>query len=232
MRKNLRRDVGKRKRRHPFEPISPTRSLSELKHRDPDGRGSLHQAAIARDDAETIRRLIRLGLRIDSPDKVGNTPLILAALANRPVNVKTLLREGAQANLHNKAGESAITSASAWGYTQVVLELLNSGADIDNADRDGATALMLAANKGPLRLVKVLCDRGANPFSTDGRGHTVMEHALWSGKPRVQEIVKRAQSRWLIAAAKKSDRVRSKTRSPEKGKKRKKDIPKKKRKRK
>ncbi|MEI9813157.1 MAG: ankyrin repeat domain-containing protein [Acidobacteriota bacterium] len=100
--------------------------------------------AAKNDRLEVLDRLVRAGARLDA-DPYRGTPLIWAAVANRPRTVSWLLDRGA--NVNRKATFGGLSHGQ------------------------GITALHLAAQYGHLDIVKLLIQRGADPSIEDDLYH-------------------------------------------------------------
>ena len=79
----------------------------------------LHTAAASGDTAAVLR-LISKGARVNARGFFGRTPLMNAAVCNRPETVKALLERGADASLTDDMGMAAAQAASMNGHIGVV----------------------------------------------------------------------------------------------------------------
>ncbi len=70
-------------------------------------------------DLNKVRKLLDKGANVDTKDKYGHTPVILASMKNYPEIVKVLLEAGVDINAKNKVGCLGIHSDGgktvAWG---------------------------------------------------------------------------------------------------------------------
>ena len=116
----------------------------------------LHSAVIA-NDLEAIKQHIAAGsdLNIKEPSG-GSSPLITAALFNRPDAAGLLLEAGADINLQNNDGSTALITAAFFGRTAIVKQLLENGADKTITNKSGSTAL--ASASAPLEMVQGIYD--------------------------------------------------------------------------
>ena len=78
----------------------------------------LHTAAASGDTAAVLR-LIKKGAKINARGFYGWTPLMNAAVSNRPETVKALLERGADASLTDDMGMTAVQAASRNGHVGV-----------------------------------------------------------------------------------------------------------------
>lgn len=80
-------------------------------------------------DAETVRRILALGVDINAPDAGGSTPLIAACRACQPEMVSLLLEKGADVNAQDKFARTALSIALQWGYPSIAETLELYGAE-------------------------------------------------------------------------------------------------------
>ena len=76
-------------------------------------------------DIETIREMIKGGMRVDTPDSLGRTALHIAVLTNQIETVKVLLELGANPLLHLKDGRNVVHIAAEYGYLELLGVLLD-----------------------------------------------------------------------------------------------------------
>ena len=109
--------------------------------------------------------LMQPQLRIDLPNKAGETALMMAALRDQDTWVAKLLDKGARIDGSTEAGQPGWTAlhyaAAAPGSKALVL-LLARGARIDARSPNGTTPLMMAAQYGSEDAVNALLKQGAD----------------------------------------------------------------------
>ncbi|XP_028039065.1 ankyrin repeat domain-containing protein 29 isoform X2 [Bombyx mandarina] len=121
-----------------------------------------HLAAL-RGDCDRLRQLLDTGkVHIDSRDRDGTTPLILAAAMGHTDCVRELLAQGADPACCRTTGTSALFFAAQGGFLDIARLLLDAGAAIDAPSSDGGTPLFVACQCGHLPVVDELISRGAN----------------------------------------------------------------------
>jgi Ankyrin repeats (3 copies)/MYND finger len=140
-------------------------------------------AAIARSDAETVRRLAKtkrvLNARVDhakDPDDRGRaltlkkwTPLHECVIRQN-ADMMAILLEQEECNVHitDGDGETPLFVASSGDHLPVVRLLLHSGAIVHDEAEDGWNCLMMAARAGSYDVSKELLDNGADPHTGGG----------------------------------------------------------------
>ena len=94
-------------------------SASGTEGRTLKGEQVLHYAVWG-GDRRTVAALIKAGAEINAADRLGITPLMLAAREGKAQVVEALLGAGADAMRRNRMGEDAVSLASQRGHSEVV----------------------------------------------------------------------------------------------------------------
>ena len=118
--------------------------------------------AMARQDKQTVRRLINQGLDVNSRTADGATALQWAAHWDDFEAVDLLLKAGARVNAADDHGVTALSLACENVSVRMVETLLNAGANPNVARSSGVTPLIDAIEVGNVPIVKALLARGAN----------------------------------------------------------------------
>ncbi|WP_170322795.1 ankyrin repeat domain-containing protein [Acrocarpospora macrocephala] len=141
--------------------------------------GSELMAAVAEDDLERARELLRPGMDLN-PAR-GTTPLYEAAVHGNGEMIRLLLEYGADPDLpsHGEDEGLPLCAAACWDHDEAVRALLDGGANPDTAEDGGWTALLWAASLGHLATADVLLDGGATPDA--GCPHTPLTAAARFG---------------------------------------------------
>jgi peptidoglycan/LPS O-acetylase OafA/YrhL len=93
-------------------------------------------------DLEAIERFLASGTAVDDPDpRVGLTPLLWAALADRAEAVELLIRRGADVNFAASDGGTPLHGAAFLGLETTVRTLVENGAEVNPANKMGQTPL-------------------------------------------------------------------------------------------
>jgi ankyrin repeat protein len=128
-----------------------------------DGGTALHWA-VYRDDVGLADVLLRAKANVQAANRVGMTPLAMAALYGRPAMIDRLLKAGADARELGPNGETTLMFAARNGNPAALKLLIEAGADVNARERlRGTTALMWAAEQRHPEAVKVLLAAGADP---------------------------------------------------------------------
>ena len=112
--------------------------------------------AIRSIDYTSINILLSGGLDVDTTDRQGNTPLMVAAEVGNPRILTILLAHHPAINKQNQNGVTALMIAAKTGQYPAVSKLVAHGADISIRDNDGSTAISLASKYGHNRIVSFL----------------------------------------------------------------------------
>ena len=108
-------------------------------------------------------------------NKVGETPLMLAAINNQLELAKVLIENGADVN---KPDWTPLHYAATRGHRDMMRLLLDNDAYIDSESANGTTPLMLAAYSGTPLAVKLLLEEGADPTLVNHGQATALSLAL------------------------------------------------------
>lgn len=108
-----------------------------------------------------LQQFIAHGVRVNSIDKQGKTPLFYAIDGRSSMtlrNLKYLLTHGGHTHIYNYHGQALILYAATRGAISSVRRVLTSSNDLELKDRNGRTALEIAQSKNYKRLEKYLLD--------------------------------------------------------------------------
>ncbi len=117
---------------------------------------------------KSLRMLAQLtGTRVDAPNPLGETALMLAALHGELNAVKLLIARGAEVN---REGWTPLHYAASGGHVEIVRYLLEQSAYIDAQSPNRTTPLMMAARQQHTSTVKLLIEEGADPTPRNEAG--------------------------------------------------------------
>ena len=161
--------------------------------------GGIHAAA-ASGDVDRIAALIGQHPELlESRNRSGETPLLVAAGKLQVEAAASLVNAGADVRAKNRDGAMALhlciragtDDAARDGRTAMVKLLLEHGADVAAVDGQGRTALHFAAIKGRFELLDLLGRSGAVLAAQDQHGRTPLHDAAMHDHVSVIE--------WLVA---------------------------------
>jgi hypothetical protein len=142
--------------------------------------------------ASRIKEVLSEGADINTRDKGGNTPLMLAIWFGNKEAFGILMVEGSNVNLQNAEGWTALHFAATKEDIQFLRELLERGADINAKNKTGNTALMLSAARGFKQHVVALLEAGADVDAKNFRGETALTRARYG---EIAELLKQAKAK-------------------------------------
>jgi hypothetical protein len=140
----------------------------------------LPQAAIG-GDADAVRKLLDLGMPIDTVDSQGCTALLRAAGGGHGAVVELLLARGADPRLAARTGATPLSAAVSMRQVDIVERLLAAGATLEQRLPGDVTVLMLSAALGLPDVCTRLLAAGANINATDAQGLSPLHCAALFG---------------------------------------------------
>ncbi|KPP67806.1 hypothetical protein Z043_113561 [Scleropages formosus] len=146
--------------------VSVTTSSKSLKYcklvrtREPLSGQNLHRAITMNDEEEMKRVLVSGMVNVNVPDKLGFTPLMVAAQKGFYRLVRILLEHGASVNTMNSSGKNSLMLACFAGHLDIVQCLRSAGALWTSVDMGGCTALHWATDGGHLEILSYMIDDG------------------------------------------------------------------------
>ncbi|MDZ4755828.1 MAG: ankyrin repeat domain-containing protein [Phycisphaerae bacterium] len=120
---------------------------------------------------------------IEARDRLGKTPLTLAAEGRDLEIVKLLVERGAKVNTIDLIGGNPVLWAAGLGSPDVVKFLISKGADVNVIDTNGLSPLLWAASIGSAESVEALLQAKARVDVADTMtGDTALMRAVNTGK--------------------------------------------------
>ena len=145
--------------------------------------------AAKKGNLDAVKNFLSKGVKVNTPDPSGATPLSMAALAGEVETAKYLISKGADVNVRHKDGATPLHFAAFFGETEVVELLLDNNAKVNIQNYKGETPLdntsedwskvqfavglvggffkidvdMEAAKSGRIEVVKILREHGGKP---------------------------------------------------------------------
>lgn len=146
--------------------------------------------AAKRMDAESVRKLIRDGADVNTPQVDGTTALHWAAEQDDLKTAELLVKAGANGKAANRYGVTPLFLACTSGSAAMVKLLLRAGADPNERQPGGETALMTCARTGNAEGVKALIAKGGDVNAKEEiRGQTALMWAAAEGHPDVVQTL-------------------------------------------
>ncbi|XP_018413089.1 PREDICTED: fibronectin type 3 and ankyrin repeat domains protein 1 [Nanorana parkeri] len=146
---------------------SPLVSVSTT--REPMNGEHLHRA-VNMNDEEAVMNILQSGqVKVDIPDKLSFTPLMVAAQKGYLGLVKLLVEYGADVPRENGSGKNSMMLACFSGHLDVGKYLKEQGASWENQDKSGCTAMHWAVDGGHVKVVQWMIKHGSEVDARDRR---------------------------------------------------------------
>ena len=145
-----------------------------------EGQTALHLAA--QQDAYLTQKVISHGLHPDEPNVEGETPLMLAIMAENIETAKVLLKQGADVNAINDTDETPLHYAARHNKNDSITQLLlRRKANIEAVNKSGMTALYISVLQGNDIVCRHLLEAGANVHASKPEGWTALHYLAMRG---------------------------------------------------
>lgn len=156
-------------------------------------------SSIRNKDHKEVRRLIELGVDVNTVNENGDTPIFVAIDYNDFRTVKYLVNYNVNINIKDEDGQTPLMHACFVGNVGITELLILKGAQINSTDIYGQTALMMAANSNKEDVGNLLLLYGADISIHDSFGKTAIDIAkeTWGNRtshyflekvPSIEEI--------------------------------------------
>ncbi|MGH9520538.1 MAG: ankyrin repeat domain-containing protein, partial [Terriglobales bacterium] len=128
---------------------------------------------------------------VNSRDKMGETPLHLAAKSDHSDVVEFLLDHGADVNARDSNGgfTPLDLALSSFHYKDVLELLIARGANVNTASKQGITPLEEAVMRDQKDAIELLLSKGADINAQDSGGNTALLWALLMGHSDAAKIL-------------------------------------------
>ncbi|XP_044153104.1 fibronectin type 3 and ankyrin repeat domains protein 1 [Bufo gargarizans] len=157
--------------------------------REPMTGEHLHRAVNMNDEAAVLKILQNGHVKANIPDKLGFTPLMVAAQRGDLRIVQLLIDHGADINQVNGSGKNSLMLACFSGHLEVVEYLRRQGASWENRDKGGCTAMHWAVDGDNLKLIEWMIADGCEVDVKDScsRWTPLMLVSAVTGNPDVAQ---------------------------------------------
>ncbi len=155
-----------------------------------DANGDSLLAAAARGGSERmVAALLKADAKVNTRNRYGDTPIMLAAIKGHLPIVKQLYEAGAEIN---HPGWTPLIYAATGGHSAIVEYLIGSGAFLNTASPNGSSALMMAVRGSHLETVKVLLSHGADVNHRNESGESALSWAVARNLTEVEKLLRQA----------------------------------------
>lgn len=153
-------------------------------HVDANGWDALFHAVNACQPNAVRHLIVVYGLNPNARDKLGRTPIMIAAARGDISTIETLIRCGADPYETDPDGWDILMYASGYGHSHAVTHfIVRYGMDPNRSDRHGLTPAIIASAKGHRPVIDILFKNGADMASADCQSRTALHHALIISDP-------------------------------------------------
>jgi ankyrin repeat protein len=121
--------------------------------------------AVKNIDLVSLNVLLAEGADIDTTDRHGNTPLMIASKIGNPRMLRIILAHSPDVNTKNNRGETSLMIAAENGQYEVAKNLVEKGAEKYAKNEAGFTPAELAARNGHTQILNLLRDTNESPLS-------------------------------------------------------------------
>ncbi|XP_048712205.1 fibronectin type 3 and ankyrin repeat domains protein 1 isoform X6 [Caretta caretta] len=137
---------------------SPAVSVSTI--REPMSGEQLHRA-VSMNDVEAVLNILQGGhVKVDVPDKLGFTALMVASQKGYDRLAKILVQNGTDVNQKNGSGKDSLMLACFAGHLDIVKYLREQGASWEVRDLGGCSALHWAVDGGHCDVIEWMINDG------------------------------------------------------------------------
>jgi ankyrin repeat protein len=153
-----------------------------------NGESALHVAARF-DQISSALLLLRLGLSLQTVDRMGLTPFLSAVSSGKSRIAEIFLKAGASLAETDADGSTAFIIACFRGNMELAQYMISKGATIDETNSEGNSALSVSCFSGDLPTVTWLHSQGANVHHLNAAGNTPMLLAAYGGHADVLDFL-------------------------------------------
>ncbi len=163
----------------------------------PDEKGVPGLMLAAQQNAGKVALLLakQPKIKVEYQNKLGETPLMYAAIHNQFELAQLLIEKGADVN---RKGWTPLHYAATRGHIAMMRLLLENNAYIDTESENGTTPLMMAAYYAPPLAVKLLLEEGADPTLTNQANVSALDMAVSANREKSAYYLRAFIEAWYI----------------------------------
>ncbi|XP_043597879.1 ankyrin repeat and death domain-containing protein 1A-like isoform X1 [Bombus pyrosoma] len=141
--------------------------------------------AVIKNEADTVRKVLKEPVDVDSRNNYGRAPIHWAASRGNTEIIEMLIQAKCDIEARDKFGMRPLHMAARYGHRDAVKMLINAGANVSAVNKKQYTLLMCAARGNNVRVVDYLAEavESLNGDATDCTGATALHHAACAGHP-------------------------------------------------
>jgi ankyrin repeat protein len=170
---------------------SPTIERAE-KEMAENGWTLLHWAGSKGASQSQLEQIAQLGGDKEARDKLGRTPLHIAAALGHAAAVGAMLRLGADKEAQSSEGQRPLHLGAGMDSLPAVEALLHAGAEKEARDINGLTPLHWAASEGAASTAEALLRAGANKDAKSNDANSPLHLAVRKGHLLVTSLLLQA----------------------------------------
>ncbi|CAK9827321.1 Ankyrin repeat and death domain-containing protein 1A [Anthophora retusa] len=141
--------------------------------------------AVIKNEADTVRKVLKETVDVDSRNNYGRAPIHWAASRGNTEIIEMLIQAKCDIEARDKFGIRPLHMAARYGHRDAVKMLINAGASVSAVNKKQHTLLMCAAQGNNVHVVEYLAEavESLNGDATDCTGATALHHAASAGHP-------------------------------------------------
>ncbi len=140
-----------------------------------------------------LKGVILEGANLDARDRLGDTPLMNAALKGHIEIAEFLISKGADVSLTDNWGNTALIDSAKYAKDStcdIIALLVDHDADVNAKNKLGLTALIFAAQGGHVENIGCLISEGADVNAKSKSGETALKLAETSERKDIIDLLK------------------------------------------
>lgn len=154
-----------------------------------EGRRTMLHWSVMKEHAPIVKLLLDHGANVNCMDKLGNTPVWLAASNDNETIMELLLSHGAVTDWIDSHGRNVLHMAVTKGHGSLIQRLLSHGVNEKLAKYPDVTSLWLAISKGDETTTQMLLSYGANINGKDVNQSTLLHRAAAEGNENTMRLL-------------------------------------------